>query len=459
MGFSAPESFLGGLDAHAVGALVTAAADVALIVDREGVVRDSWSGVEGLGGSWRGTPLADCVTEESRDKIHGLLDEVDGPVRWRQVNHPVEEGDVPVQYNAVRIGAGEHVMVLGRDMRRLLEAQRELVAAQQNVERDYWKLRQVEARYGMLFQLVSDAVLVIDGRAGEIWEANAAAQRLLGRRGRVGKPLAACFEDPDAFAELLDAARFSGRAEQRTLPAVRELRDASEEQLVVAALPFKQEDSLYFFVSLTGAARAESAANDPQAPLLDIIRAAPDGVVLADERGVVVAANVGFVDLVGATHEGQVLGERLDRWLGRSGVEQAMLIGTLRQGDPLRAFSTVLNTARGETLDIEISGVVVDGAVTRYGFVLRDVSRRADHANGGIGATAVGSTERLKELVGRVPLKELVRESSDMIEKLCIEAALELTANNRASAAELLGLSRQSLYVKLRRYGLGSEGA
>ena len=42
-----------------------------------------------------------------------------------------------------------------------------------------------------------------------------------------------------------------------------------------------------------------------------------------------------------------------------------------------------------------------------------------------------------------------------MIERLCIEAALELTRDNRASAAEMLGLSRQSLYAKLRRYGLG----
>jgi len=30
-----------------------------------------------------------------------------------------------------------------------------------------------------------------------------------------------------------------------------------------------------------------------------------------------------------------------------------------------------------------------------------------------------------------------------------------LTNDNRASAAEMLGLSRQSLYVKLRRYGIG----
>ena len=37
---------------------------------------------------------------------------------------------------------------------------------------------------------------------------------------------------------------------------------------------------------------------------------------------------------------------------------------------------------------------------------------------------------------------------------MCIEAALNLTCDNRASAADVLGLSRQSLYVKLRRFGL-----
>ncbi len=69
------------------------------------------------------------------------------------------------------------------------------------------------------------------------------------------------------------------------------------------------------------------------------------------------------------------------------------------------------------------------------------------------------SVEQMTELVGRVPLKDLVRETTDVIERLCIEAALELTGDNRASAAEILGLSRQSLYVKLRRYGLGDLGS
>ena len=72
--------------------------------------------------------------------------------------------------------------------------------------------------------------------------------------------------------------------------------------------------------------------------------------------------------------------------------------------------------------------------------------------------TAPRSVEQLAQLVGRMPLKDLVRESSDLIERLCIEAALQLTQNNRASAAEMLGLSRQSLYVKLRRFGMIDSG-
>ena len=68
------------------------------------------------------------------------------------------------------------------------------------------------------------------------------------------------------------------------------------------------------------------------------------------------------------------------------------------------------------------------------------------------------AAEALAELVGRVPLRDIVGETTELIEKLCIEAALQLTQDNRATAAEILGLSRQSLYVKLRQYRLGNLG-
>ncbi|WP_396205502.1 helix-turn-helix domain-containing protein, partial [Gemmatimonas sp.] len=64
------------------------------------------------------------------------------------------------------------------------------------------------------------------------------------------------------------------------------------------------------------------------------------------------------------------------------------------------------------------------------------------------------AVEELTSLVGRVSLRDLVRDTIDLVERHFIEAALELTNDNRTSAAEVLGVSRQSLYVKLRRHRL-----
>ena len=94
-----------------------------------------------------------------------------------------------------------------------------------------------------------------------------------------------------------------------------------------------------------------------------------------------------------------------------------------------------------------------DGPRGRLAFCIRDVSRRVSDGQPS-GESLPASIEQITRRVGRMPLKELVRESTDIIEAMCIRAALELTQDNRASAAELLGLSRQSLYAKLRRYDI-----
>jgi transcriptional regulator PpsR len=112
----------------------------------------------------------------------------------------------------------------------------------------------------------------------------------------------------------------------------------------------------------------------------------------------------------------------------------------------------------GSTAEVEISAAMLErGAEKCLGFTIRDMGRRL-----GVDARAPRelprSASQMTELVGRMPLKDIVRETSDLIEQLCIEAALELTGDNRASAAEMLGLSRQSLYIKLRRFGMIDSG-
>jgi DNA-binding NtrC family response regulator len=70
------------------------------------------------------------------------------------------------------------------------------------------------------------------------------------------------------------------------------------------------------------------------------------------------------------------------------------------------------------------------------------------------GPVSDDAAQSVMELVGNATLKDIVADTTDVVEKMCIETAVELTGNNRVAAAEMLGLSRQSLYVKLRKFGL-----
>ena len=135
-----------------------------------------------------------------------------------------------------------------------------------------------------------------------------------------------------------------------------------------------------------------------------------------------------------------------------------VLITNLKQRGSVRLFATVMRGEYGASTEVEISGVAVaEGERPCLGFTIRDVSRRLTGEALGAGGSREmpRSVGQMTELVGRMPLKDIVRDTTDLIEQLCIEAALELTHDNRASAAEMLGLSRQSLYVKLRRFNVG----
>jgi transcriptional regulator PpsR len=180
---------------------------------------------------------------------------------------------------------------------------------------------------------------------------------------------------------------------------------------------------------------------------------------VTDLQGRIQSANASFVEMAQLVGEENARGESIERWLGRPGVDLNVLISNLRQHGSVRLFTTSVKGEHGGTTEVEISGVgILTGDQPCLGFTIRPIGRRLA-GDSRLGQQLPSSVEQLTELVGRVPLKDIVRDTTDLIEKLCIEAALALTQDNRASAAEMLGLSRQSLYVKLHRYGLGDLGS
>jgi transcriptional regulator PpsR len=477
--FGAPETTLGDLDAGTAGSLLSASNDLTLVVDDQGVIRDLASANEELArescSEWIGQAWADTVTAESRPKVESLLRDAREPEppsgaghpRWRQLNQLLSGGrQLPMLYSAVAVGLGPgrrhgHAVAFGRDLRSTVALQQRLVEAQQAMERDYWKFRHAETRYRHLFQVAAEAVLVVDASTQKIIEANPAAARLVGDggpQGLVGQtfPLGMDPRSTEALNNVLAGVRATGRADETRA----ELLDARGE-VTVAVSTYRQDRVSQFLVRLL---RAQPELMAEQAPstnsmLLKLVQSAPDCLVVTDIEGRVISANMAFIELAQLTAEEQVRGETLDRWLGRTGVDLSVMISNLRQRGAVRLFATTLRGEYGAITDVEISATMVPHGDTPFlGFTIRDVGRRLTSQSQSK-RELPRSVGQLTELVGRVPLKDIVGETTDLIEQLCIEAALELTRDNRASAAEMLGLSRQSLYVKLRRYGLGDLGA
>ena len=463
-GFSAAETSLSGLTATDSGRVLEATSDVALVIDARGLIQDLAFGTEDMSTEgfegWIGRPWIDTVTVESRPKIEAMLaDAAAGrPPRWRQVNHPTPTGtDVPVMYSAVPCGRTGRIIAVGRDLRGIAQLQQRLVDAQQAIEQDYWRLRHAETRYRLLFEMASEALLIIDAGNRKIVEVNPAAAALLGEPARrlTGQsfPRALDEEGSRIVSDLLDAVKVAGRAD-----AVQVRQADRSGTLSVSASVFQQEGTSLFLVRLSPHRGAGEAPNAAKLRMLQVIESSPDAMVVTDLDGKVVLANRSFLDLSQVSQLEQARGQSLDRWFGRPGVDLNVLLANLRRHGSVKLFATTLRGEFGAASEVEISAVAVtDPDTPCHGFVIRNVGPRLGRDTRTEGHLP-RSVQQLTELVGRVSLKELVREATDVIERLCIEAALEVTGDNRASAAEMLGLSRQSLYVKLRRYGLGESG-
>jgi transcriptional regulator PpsR len=473
MNFKAPRKALDGLAAETVAGLVTAAADIVLVLDRRGIIRDMAFGSEelaaDLAGDWIGQPMGDVVSVDSQPKIALLLGEVDSPApppRARHANHPLPGGGtIAISWSLRRLDDSNQMLALGRDLRVLAGMQQRLIEAEQSLERDYSRLRLAEARYRLLLQSSAEPIVVVDLGTQKVVEANPMAARLLGEDARqiVGKPFAEQLDAVSgrALPEWFAALRAAGRAEPLRARLAHERRECR-----LPALIFRQENSSHALLRIEAVGPAGATQRPPtghadgqvsagvsgRSRITEMFVCLPDAMVVTDADGRILELNRAFIDIAQLATDEQALGESLERWLGRSGVDLGVLLANLRESGELRQFATRLRGDLGGSAEVEISatrlGAPEDPA---FGFALR--RRRA--AEGRSPRALTRSVEQLTELVGRVSLKELVRETTDVIERLCIEAALELTRDNRASAAEMLGLSRQSLYVKLRRYGLG----
>ena len=449
------------IDPEMLSEIVSTAADISLLIANDGhvvaVMVNPGHPAFGRLEAWVGRPLSEIVTEESNEKLIRRIETVNRPGSRSvvvEINHlDPSLWEFPVRYSMHCIGKDRTILMMGRDMRPVAEMQQQLVMAQFALERDYEAQREMDTRYRVLMEATRDAVVLVAMNSGRIADLNAAAAVMLGgsRQDLSGAAIAQEFEGRRR-GEFLES--LSNIASADSVSPVELVARRSQRKVRVIPRLFRAAGERLMLCRLEAPELAASPNSDIADNLERLFHEGVDAMVFLDQDGLITAANDAFLKLTDSTHMASVRGRALSDFLARGGVDMRVLLDNTRRARQMRVYATrVLNEFKGEVA-VEISATFLsDRPKPGFGLIIRDASRSDMLRKPGFSASDDGMRS-VMELVGSSTLKDIVAETTDVVEKMCIQTAVDMTRNNRVAAAEMLGLSRQSLYVKLRKFGL-----
>ena len=431
--------------------------------------------IPGSTAQWVGRPWVETVSGGTRAKIGELLAEAQtaGITRRREVFHSAPDGQsVPVSYSAIKLGPNGPVLAVGRDLGSVAAIKQQFLVAQRELEQDYWKLRQAESRYKQLFQVATDAVMVVDAETLTVVEANRAANDLFGgnQATLVGQnaTVGVLRTERLGVEELLVMARSSGRpGEIRVHAAALGGSDNPLHATVIdmSATPFRAGDKMLLLVR----ARATKVSSEPSSAtrLSDFVEQTPDAVTIADSSGRVLMANPAFValcQLPAGSEPSKVVGRSLTELLGDPQHTLISILAEAKSNGLSEQRPATIGLTNASRFDVEVSAALLaEGDQECIGLTLRRIDQRAQRDQAGepysqpVSEFALVMSDLVMQM-GRTALPELVAEISDAAERHIIELALAQSHGEHQLAAKLLGIDSAALWQRIHCLGVGMLG-
>ena len=451
--------------------IVTTAADLAIFVTTDGIVQsvivNPLNATLGRLDHWVNRDIRDFTIADSLPKLERCFAAYrtggNHPTDAIEINHCGDaDWEFPIRYTLHETGRDGVILMLGRDLRPVAELQQRLVKAQLTLDKDYETSRDYEIRYRVVMDTAPDGFIVVEVASGRIIDANAAAARILETApdALVGTSLSAEFEGRKRGAFIDDLVR---AANDEILGPVRVTTRRGHNDVALYPTVFRVARYKTLLCRIDTAEAVETAASGMIRKLDALFREGPDAVVFTDGFGIIRSVNDAFLSLCGAGDASYIRGKSLSDFLVRGSVDLKTMMDHAARAGFMRIHATRLKDVHGAMTPVECSATALGSIQSTFAFVMRDATYAAALREipateaTEAGATAPITDDAMRnviELVGATSLKDIVAATTDVVEKMCIETAVTLTGNNRVAAAEMLGLSRQSLYVKLRKYGL-----
>jgi transcriptional regulator PpsR len=446
--------------------VVAATCDLAIVVSPDlnvtSVIASPGTGLGARAANWPGSKVEDIFSGESWLKLKERLTEqppAPGAIFTLELNHAdTVTFPYPVRYSLTVLDADGTFIMAGRDLRALAEVQQQLVQAQLALERDYEAQREIETRYRVVLEVNDSPVMIVSMSTGKIVDLNSAAAQMIGapRAEVLQAPVAQEFEGRRRGDFMEQLAKVSGA---EGLGPVELTVRRSRQRILVRPTLFRASGDRLLLCRIDLTERAKAQSDELGESLGRLFQQGIDAIVFIDGNGKIKAANEAFLNLTDGTNLSSVVERSFSEFLSRGTIDLRVILDNVKRVGHLRHFATRLNTDYSGQVSVELSATLLsDKPNATIALMIRDATAAESMRLPG----ALAGNEGLRnvmQLVGYSTLKDIVAETTEIIERMCIETALELTRNNRVAAAELLSLSRQSLYVKLRKFGLLSKDA
>ena len=456
------ERLITNLDQAATADLISRLCDFAFVISRDGEITQTVCSpflAPRLDLTpWNGLQFKDTLTKESVPKFEARLAEFQGSqkeIRPVELNHRAtdQQTELPGRYTYHSATADGSTLLLGSDLRPVAEMQQQLVEAQIALENDYDARREHEIKLKVLMESSDVATVFIALETGVISSCNGAAEVLLGR----------------SHNELIDAS-FTSEFEDKGLTSlidqmVTTASDASMKSILVKSAQgggsyrlnptlFRGATSQMLLCKIEPEDSTEEPVDLLATHLVSFFHKGVDPIVFVNMSGQILSVNEAFVSLANVTHAQTLNGRSMSEFFSRGSVDLNVILESARRNGKMRLYSTKILNEHGEERPVEISTTQIRTEHEPICVFLLRNARRVEAISRPSNQMSEVEANSVVELIGSQSLKDIVARSTDVVEKMCIETAIGMTSNNRVAAAGMLGLSRQSLYVKLRKYDL-----
>jgi transcriptional regulator PpsR len=456
-----PDKLFAELSGKELSQIAQASADISFVLDDLGSIQDIYSDNKNLAklisDDMIGKKWSEVVEPDSRKKVQSLLDDAspDTISKFRQINMIGNERNValPMMCASIKTSSNKKIIVIGRDITEVSRLQQNLVSAQKEISQNYLQISQLEERFRSIFEIGTESIVIVKvDDAYPIVEMNRIAikQLLLAKNNCIGKSLLSLLPGD----EISKVTHFLQGVQDTDEPSILKTLLSNGEAIQISVTSFINSGFPYLLLNLKPLDSAKaSSLLEADSLTIKAIENNAYGFIVCTPEGLILKANKAFNKLSATRGEQDLIGANIRNYLGPERTDFDHMMQSLRGKASSQSCVASITNATSSINLVDISAVSVAQPRACIGMIFRQVDSR-QNKGARIDKKLVRSSQELSMLVGKVPLKDILAETTDLIEQLCIKAALDLTQDNRVSASEILGLSRQSLYIKLRKYGL-----